>query len=201
MPVKRRNSSRPMRASPAWDRLYQTAETQAGLFTMPQAKACGYSAQHLQKHLHAGRILRIQRGIYRLTQFPASEHEELVAFWLWSDRMGVFSHETSMFLHDLSDVLPAKVHMTVPTAWLARRLRVPAGLILHHADLAPADRTWVEVVPVTTAPRAIMECLLAHVAPELTEQAIRQAKQRGIISREAGRKLSNQLRRSLSSSA
>jgi len=190
-----------MRASPAWDRLYQTAESQAGMFTLSQAKACGYSAQHLQKHLRAGRILRIQRGIYRLTQFPASEHEELVAFWLWSNRAGAFSHETSLFLHDLSDVLPAKVHMTVPTAWLARRLRVPAGLILHHADLSAADRTWVEVVPVTTAQRAITECLLAHVAPELTEQAIRQAKQRGVISREAGRNLSNQLRRSLNSSA
>lgn len=27
--------------SPAWDRLYQTAETQAGLFTLAQAEACG----------------------------------------------------------------------------------------------------------------------------------------------------------------
>lgn len=185
-----------MPRSPAWDRLYQTAEAQAGLFALEQAEACGYSSQHLQKHLSAGRIIRVRRGIYRLAQFPASELEELVALWLWSGRVGVFSHETSLLLHDLSDALPAKVHMTVPTAWRTRRLRVPKGLVLHHGDLVESDRTWAEVVPVTTPRQAITECIVAHVAPELTEQAIRQARQRGLISGEDSRGLSNRLRRS-----
>ena len=196
MPPTRQNSPAP--ASPAWQRLYATAEPQAGLFTLTQAEACGYSSQHLQKHLRAGRILRVQRGIYRLTQFPAGEHEELVAYWLWSDRAGVFSHETSLFLHDLSDVLPGKVHLTVPMAWRTRRLRIPDGLVLHHEDLAGPARTWVEVVPVTTARQAITECIIAHVSPELIEQAIRQARQRGLISSEDGRSLSSQLRRTRS---
>lgn len=184
-----------MPSSPAWQRLYATAEPQAGLFTLTQAEACGYSSQHLQKHLRARRILRVQRGIYRLTQFPAGEHEELVALWLWSGRLGVFSHETSLFLHDLSDVLPAKVHLTVPTAWRTRRLRIPEGLVLHHDDLADSARTWVEVVPVTTARQAIAECIAAHVSPELIEQAVRQARQRGLISSEDRKSLSGQLRR------
>ena len=195
MPRKRQPRRRPMPPSPAWDRLYQAAESQAGLFTLTQAEACGYSSQHLQKHLRAGRIHRVQRGIYRLTQFPAGEHEELVVLWLWSGQVGVFSHETSLFLHDLSDVLPAKVHMTVPTAWRKRRVRVPDGLVLHHGDLADSDRAWVEVVPVTTARQAITECIVAHTAPDLIDQATRQARQRGLISREDGRRLSNQLRR------
>jgi predicted transcriptional regulator of viral defense system len=195
MPPARQTGRRPTPSSPAWDCLYTTAESQAGLFTLTQAEACGYSSQHLQKHLRAGRILRILRGIYRLTQFPAGEHEELVALWLWSGLAGVFSHETSLFLHDLSDALPAKAHMTVPTAWRTRRLRVPDGLVLHHGDLTESDRTWVEVVPVTSARQAITECISAHVAPGLTEQAIRQARQRGLISAGDSRSLSNQLRR------
>ncbi|MGE3966450.1 MAG: type IV toxin-antitoxin system AbiEi family antitoxin domain-containing protein [Planctomycetota bacterium] len=77
-----------MPPSPFWDRLYQTGESQVGLFTLTQAEACGYSSQHLQKHLRAGRIYRVQRGIYRLTQFPAGEHKELVTLWLWSRREG-----------------------------------------------------------------------------------------------------------------
>lgn len=193
MPRARQN--RPSPSSPAWQRLYATAEPQAGMFTLTQAEACGYSSQHLQKHLRAGRILRVQRGIYRLAQFPAGEHEELVTLWLWSGRVGVFSHETSFFLHDLSDALPARVHMTVPTAWRARRLRIPEGLVLHHDDLPASVRTWIDVVPVTSARQAIAECILAHVAPELTEQAIRQARQRGLISGDDSRALSNQLRR------
>ncbi|MBZ0152453.1 MAG: type IV toxin-antitoxin system AbiEi family antitoxin domain-containing protein [Planctomycetes bacterium] len=192
MPRERQNSPAP--SSPAWQHLYATAEPQAGLFTLTQAEACGYSSQHLQKHLRAGRIHRVQRGIYRLTQFPAGEHEELVALWLWSGRVGVFSHETSLFLHDLSDVLPARVHLTVPTTRRARRMRIPEGLILHHDDLADSARTWVEVVPVTTARQAISECIVAHVSPELIEQAIRQARQRGLISSEDNKSLMSQLR-------
>lgn len=195
MPPERQSSRRPTPTSLAWNRLYAAAESQSGLFTLKQAEACGYSSQHLQKHLHAGRILRVQRGIYRLSQFPASEHEELVELWLWSGRVGVFSHETSLFLHDLSDALPAKVHMTVPIAWEKRRLRIPEGLVLHHDDLAGADSSWVEVVPVTTARQAITECIAAHVSPELIEQAFRQARQRGLISREDSSSFANQLRR------
>jgi hypothetical protein len=42
MPPARRSSLAP--ASPAWERLYATAESQTGLFTLTQAKACGYSS-------------------------------------------------------------------------------------------------------------------------------------------------------------
>ncbi|MGE3966449.1 MAG: hypothetical protein AB7I09_20300 [Planctomycetota bacterium] len=107
----------------------------------------------------------------------------------------MFSHETSLFLHDLSEALPSKVHMTLPTAWRTRRLRVPEGLVLHYGDLVESDRSWVEVVPVTAARQAITECIVAHTAPVLIEQAIRQARQRGLISGEDSRSLSNQLRR------
>ncbi len=184
-----------MPPSPAWDRLYQTAETQSGLFTLSQAETCGYSSQHLQKHLRAGRVRRLRRGIYRLAQFPAGEHEDLVELWLWSDRGGVFSHETSLLLHDLSDALPAKAHLTVPAAWSARRMRVPDGLLLHCDDLTDADREWVDVVPVTTPRRALAECIAAHASPEIVEQALREARQRGLITVEDRRNLAARLRR------
>jgi predicted transcriptional regulator of viral defense system len=41
--------------------------------------------------------------------FRASEHEELVTAWLWSERAGVMSHQTALSLHGLSDVLPAQI--------------------------------------------------------------------------------------------
>lgn len=195
--TKRRRTRRP----PDWNELYRTAEAQAGLFTLSQAEARGYSSQHLQKHLASKRIERVRRGIYRLTHFPAGEHEELVALWLWSDRDGVFSHETSLALHELSDVLPALVHMTVPEAWRTRRLRVPDGLVMHYADLPERSRTWFAVVPLTTPDRALAECIETHVSPELVGQAIRQARQRGLVSGKDATDLSRRLRRSLTESA
>ena len=87
---------------------------QEGHFTTKQAALAGYSPQLLLKYLRNGRITRVRRGVYRMVHFPAGEHEDLATLWLWSEQMGVFSHETALMRHDLSDALPRKVHLTVP---------------------------------------------------------------------------------------
>src|SRR5688572_30913165 len=112
--------SAPLAIRPDWNRLYETASSQGGLFTTQQAVTAGHSSQLLLHHLRAGRIVRVRRGIYRLVHFPPSEHEGLVEIWLWSEQAGVFSHETALGLHDLSDALPAKLHLTLPRAWRSR---------------------------------------------------------------------------------
>lgn len=100
--------------SPDWDALFDVAQSQMGYFTTEQAAAAGYSPQLLHKYLANGRASRVRRGIYRLVHFPASEHEDLVTLWLWAEQVSVFSHEAALALHDLSDALPSRVHMTVP---------------------------------------------------------------------------------------
>jgi predicted transcriptional regulator of viral defense system len=174
---------------PDWEVLYSTAQSQSGYFTTEQAATAGYSPQLLRKYLDNGRVVRVRRGIYRLVHFPASEHEDLVVAWLWAEQGGVFSHETALALHDLSDALPAKLHMTLPMSWQRRRLRVPAGLVLHYADLGDFDRTEFSAVPVTSAQRTLRDCLEANVSPELVRQAVLQARRRGLISEKDGAEL------------
>jgi predicted transcriptional regulator of viral defense system len=173
------------RATPSWDALFEVASSQEGLFSTVQAAHAGYSPQLLQKHLHAGRVQRVRRGVYRLVHFPPGDHEDLAAVWLWSDRAGVFSHETALFLHGLSDVLPSRVHLTLPASWCARRFRVPRGVLLHHADVPRDERAWVGPVPVTAPRRTLADCIAAGVAPDLVEQAIDQAATRGVVPRAA----------------
>jgi predicted transcriptional regulator of viral defense system len=167
--------------SPNWDDLFDLAASQDGLFSTSQAGEAGYSPQLLQKHLRAGRVQRVRRGVYRLVHFPPGDHEELAAVWLWSKRGGVFSHETALSLHGLSDVLPARVHLTVPSAWKLRRLRVPQGVVLAYADVPKVDRAWMGSVPVTAVRRTLADCLAAGVAPDLVHQAIRQSADRGLL--------------------
>jgi predicted transcriptional regulator of viral defense system len=172
--------------SPSWGALFGVAQSQSGYFTTEQAAAAGYSPQLLGKYLGNGRVVRVRRGIYRLVHFPASEHEDLVMLWLWAEQAGVFSHETALALHDLSDVLPAKVHMTVPASWQRRRLRVPAGLFLHYADIPDVECTWFSAVPVTMPTRTLRDCIAANVSPELVRQAVLQARRRGLLSAQDG---------------
>lgn len=170
-----------LRSSPDWDALFAVAQSQMGYFTTQQAAAAGYSSPLLHKYLANGRASRVRRGIYRLVHFPASEHEELVTLWLWAEQAGVFSHETALALHDLSDALPSRVHMTVPELWRSRRLRVPTSLELHYADLDKADRASFSAVPITTPRRTLQDCIQASVSPDLIRQGIQQARQRGLI--------------------
>ena len=168
---------------PDWDRLFETAGAQDGYFTTRQAADAGYSSQLLLKHIRAGRITRTRRGIYRLVHFPAGEHEELVVAWLWSECTGVISHETALGLQGLSDVLPARVHLTLPSAWSRRRFRVPSDLVLHHADVVTEDRSWFGAVPTTNPRRTLNDCAREGLSPDLLRQAAQQALRRGLVTR------------------
>tara|TARA_R110002072_G_scaffold28296_1_gene91049 strand:+ start:3858 stop:4298 length:441 start_codon:yes stop_codon:yes gene_type:complete len=128
-------------------------------------------------------VARVRRGIYRIVHFPAEENQELVEVWLWSKHSGVFSHATALSLLDLSDVLPASLHLTLPLSWKGRRLRVPEGVELHHADIAVEERTWFGVVPVTTPARALNDCASAGLSPEFLQQGAHQALRRGLATR------------------
>ena len=167
---------------PVWDRLYETAAPQAGYLTLAQAAAAGYSSPLVEHHIKAKRLERVGRGIFRLVHFPPSDNEDLVRLWLWSGQKGVFSHETALNLHQLSDALPAKTHMTVPEAWQRRRLRVPRGLLLHCHDVDKDEVGWHGPVPVTSPLRTVVDMTLEG-NPALAEQAAKQAFVRHIFSR------------------
>lgn len=169
--------------TPDWDRLFEIAAAQDGLFTTQQAAEAGYSPQLIAHHLGAGRMLRVRRGVYRLVHFPAGDHEDLTVVWLWSDQAGVFSHQTALALQDLSDALPAQVHLTVPQSWRRRRLRVPDGVVLHFGNVTERDRQWFGPVPATAPARTLADCAADHLAPDLLRAAAHDALDRGLVTR------------------
>src|SRR6185437_4905511 len=141
--------------------LYAVAESQNGYFTTKQASALGYASNKRIYHLRAGNWIREHRGIYRLAHFPEPDRPDLILWWLWSrDRSdrptGVFSHQTALSLHDLTDTNPAKLDLTVPKHF-RRGVTVPEVLRLHFGDVAAEDREILHGVPVTNALRTILD--------------------------------------------
>jgi len=180
---------------PSWDELYAAALPQAGYVTMDDVRASGYSSPLLEYHIREGHLQRVARGIFRVTNFPAGDHEDLVIAWLWSKREGIFSHETALVLHDLSDVLPAKQHLTTPKAWEQKRLRVPATLILHFGDVSKTETSWMGAVPVTSPLRTLADCANNNTPREFLEQAVKQGAKRGLFAlAEAKRAIANRAR-------
>lgn len=176
--------SRVATRSPSWDALYEIAASQEGMFTTRQAEEAGYSPQLLVHHVRGGRVVRVRRGLYRLVHFPAGEHEDLVVAWLWSGMVGVASHQTALLLYDLSDVLPARIHLTLPPDQRKRSDRIPEGMILHYGEVPAADRGWVGAVPVTNVRRTLNDCAVGHLAPDLLRQGALQALRRGLVDRD-----------------
>jgi predicted transcriptional regulator of viral defense system len=175
-------------SAPDRDALFETASPQAGYFTLAQARDAGISPQLLQFYVRSSRVDRAGRGIFRLKHFPSTfEHEDLVPLWLWSAQQGVFSHATALSLYGLSDALPAKHHMSVPTSWQTRRVRPPAGLVLHYSDLAPTERGWIGPVPVTTPLRTLEDAVAGALDETWIEQASKEGARRGLFTRRDAR--------------
>ena len=125
-------------------RLFEIAEAQQGFFTTKQAKAAGFAENTHSYHVKVRNWIREYRGIYRLALFPMAEHPDRVKWALWSRNRneapeGVYSHQTALSLYELSDLNPAKLHMTVP-AHFRRNSEIPGILGLHYADLATLRR-------------------------------------------------------------
>jgi predicted transcriptional regulator of viral defense system len=107
---------------------------------------------------------------------------------LWSRNrhdqpQGVFSHATALTLYELSDVMPAKLDMTVPPGF-RRMAALPEVLRLHHARLSARDIQTIDGVRVTTPLRTLIDVIAGNVtAPDLLRQAVDEALKRGLIMR------------------
>jgi len=168
-------------------RLYEIAQSQQGFFTTKQATRAGFAEKTHTYHVKVGNWIREHRGIYRLADFPTAERPDLMLWYLWSQNRqeipeGTYSHDTALSLHELSDIMPSKLYMTVPKHF-RRNSRIPEILILHRADLAEGDLQEMQGVRVTRPLRTILDLLQAgQVDPSLIRQAIDEAMRRGLVS-------------------
>ncbi len=179
--------------TPDWPALLQHAVSQAGYFTTADAADHGFSPELLIHHVAARRLTRVRRGVYRVVHLPSSDDEDLVVVWLWTARRGVFSHRTALALHGLSDILPAHTDLTMPSTDAKRRLRVPPGVQLHHADVSVAERAWIGHIPATSVLRTLRDCAALPILPDLLEQALDEAEGRGLVPRSAIAELRRQV--------
>jgi predicted transcriptional regulator of viral defense system len=168
------------------DVLFTIAEGQQGYFTTKQAGDAGYQPGSQAHHVKSGNWVRAERGIYRLTRFPQSSEEQLVIYALWSRNRegrpeGVYSHQTALSIHELSDVNPAKLHMTVPVAF-RRTAKTPNVLVLHRSNLDQKDIELRQGFAVTRPLRTIADLAVAEsTARGLVQQALMEGRRSGVI--------------------
>ena len=116
--------------------------------------------------MHSKEWIEEWRGIYRLAHYPIQERPELVLWTLWSrnkkgEPQGVWSYETALDIHELTDVMPVKMHMTVPKGF-RKNQEVPELLVLHHANLIEDEVEARRGFRVTTPLRTFSDIISAE---------------------------------------
>jgi predicted transcriptional regulator of viral defense system len=183
-------------------KLYEIAQSQQGFFTAKQATRAGFTEPTHPYHVRAGNWIREHRGIYRIVNFPTTDRPDLMLWYLWSQNrreipQGTYSYSTALSLHELSDLMPSKLHLTVPKEF--RRNVIPDILVLHRAELKPSEVQEMHGVRVTRPLRTITDLLQGDGTDRSQlKLALDEALRRGLIVRkEIERMPHNALHRSL----
>ncbi len=166
-------------------RLYQTAVAQSGYFTAGQARQAGYAYSQQHYHVSRGNWLRVGHGLFRLRDFPPGEREDLVRWSLWSRNQkgvpqAIVSHDTALAVHALSDLMPERIHLTVPPGF---RKKAPPGCVLHTVKLAPEDVESRTGYQVTTPLRTMLDVADSPLSQEHLNKAVRDGLERGLVRR------------------
>jgi predicted transcriptional regulator of viral defense system len=165
--------------------LHSLAEGQDGFFTAKQAADHGYRPDNFHHFVKSGEWVREGRGLYRLQAFPWSPRQEFWKIYMWSRNkedkpQGVFSFHTALDLYELSDVLPNKIHLTVPKDF-RRRSDIPKVIQLHSENLPSSTIRTVHGLPCTTPAKTIIDLIQYGFSDALIKQAFTEALERGLI--------------------
>jgi predicted transcriptional regulator of viral defense system len=174
--------------------LYARAFGQGGYFTAKQAQEAGYGYGHLEYHTSIGNFERIEHGLYRLPSIPPGEHDDLIRLSLWSrnqkdEPQAVVSHDSALVLHNLGELLPDKIHLTVSPGF---RKPPPPECVLHKAVLAPEEVEERSGFRVTTPLRTLLDVAAGDLSREQLAKAASDALAGGLVRR---RKLEEALKR------
>lgn len=164
-------------------KLFEIASLQQGYFTAKQAVSAGFSYRMHSHYKQSGQWLEIGRGVFRLAQFPNSPDEDYVRWSLWSrDREGepqaVISHDSALSIHGLSDVMPSKIHFTVPSGF---RKKTPKGCVIHKGAISANEKEQREGFFVTKPLRTIIDSAEANLSIDYLQQAIKEACDKGML--------------------
>lgn len=90
--------------------IQQILKTNHGIVTATQVTEAGIPRRCLTAMSEAGVIYKVERGIYAL---PEAWEDEMF-FLQYRYSKGVYSHETSLYLHGMTDRTPIRYTMTFP---------------------------------------------------------------------------------------
>ena len=132
-----------------------------GTVTTAQANEVGVSNERLRLLAKAGALERVAFGVY---VSPDEFVDKMYVAQLRRPKI-IYSHETALFLHDLTDRDPINYAVTVPTGYNATRLREDGFSVftikrdLHEIGVTQLSTMFGHDVTAYNLERTICDCL------------------------------------------
>jgi predicted transcriptional regulator of viral defense system len=136
-------------------------EQNNGTLTTAQANKVGVSNERLRLLVKNGMLERISFGIYTT---PDEFVDKMYAAQLRRSK-AIYSHETALFLHDLTDRDPINYTVTVPTGYNATKLRDESFIVftikreLHEVGVTRLTTMFGNTIVAYDLERTICDCL------------------------------------------
>ena len=108
------------------EKLQNLINCSKGVITTKLTVAQGIHREYLREFVRQGKVERVKHGIY-IT--PEMWEDKMLIHQLRKEKM-IYSHETALFLHELTDRDPLAYCVTVPTGYNTSKLNQD-GLIVH----------------------------------------------------------------------
>jgi len=164
------------------DVLREIALDQHGFVTTAQAVREGIPSIELVKMFSRGRIARVARGVYRVPHMPQSRVDQfqLARLWTGNDN-AVISHESALELWEVGDLIPQRIHVTLPRS---SRIRRNGGddYVVHYADIDSSDVRWVDGIPVVSIEVAIQQVIGDDLPTAFINSALDEAENKNFLS-------------------
>lgn len=141
--------------------LQSVLKQNGGIVTTAQANEVGVSNERLRLLVHSGDLERVTTGIYVL---PDEFTDKMFIVQLRRPKI-IYSHETALFLHELTDRDPINYMVTVPTGYNPTRLREDGFTVftikreLHEIGVTKLTTMFGNSVTVYDLERTICDCL------------------------------------------
>jgi hypothetical protein len=144
------------------------ATRQHGVVSHTQLRELGFGTRAIERRLEAGRLHRLHRGVYAVGRTAVSLEGRWMAAVLACGHRALLSHRGAAALWGLR---PSEaIDVTVPRGRHRRR-----GIVIHTARNLPADdQTIRRCIPVTTAPRTLVDLASVVTAADL-ERSLEEA--------------------------
>jgi predicted transcriptional regulator of viral defense system len=141
--------------------LQSVIKQNGGIVTTAQANEAGVSNERLRLLVNSGDLERVTTGIYVL---PDEFTDKMYIVQLRRPKI-IYSHETALFLHELTDRDPINYMVTVPTGYNPTRLREDGFTVftikreLHEIGATKLTTMFGNSVTAYDMERTICDCL------------------------------------------